>query len=207
VKLEDRSPVRTPDTRDKSGIQRTVIAGVVLAGILAASLWWLSSGTNVSTANVDLLALTVSTAKTVKPDVTGSSEQVAEEYIFDQTGREIVVPLFTGATLAGASIERVTGNLSVPALSYVDNLGLEPAPFTVFVYLYRMLGSTEQGPRIASAVLRSLDNEITFTRASADTDTLLVWRHRANIYVAVGQPATINSLGERTELQQPVGSR
>lgn len=190
-----------------SDISKMIGAGVILAAVLFASLWWLTADEAPPPRPIDLLALTLNAAGETVPDLSTSSEMALEEYVQQQTGRQIVVPRFRDSELTGASIASIDRDLDVPAISYRDNSEWGPTPFTVFVYSYKMLGERERGPRLASAVLRSLDSEISFTHAPSGTDTLLVWRHRTNIYVAVGVPQTIKSLEARTELQLPLGSR
>ena len=191
----------------RMNVTGNVVAALVLLSVLVGSLWWLRGDGADQPKPTDLLALSVERATDLHQDLTGASEQVAEEYLYDRTGRQIVVPRFRDASLVGTSVERLEKRLSVPALQFQDELAQTDASFTIFVYDYRMLGNEGEAPAISPAVLRSLNDEISYTLAPVKADTVLVWRHRTNIYVAVGPTTTIKSLQDRAELRQPLGSR
>lgn len=143
-----------------------------------------------------LVVLTAQQATDVRPSISTTQPTEIQRFLGDELGRSVTVPDIAEATLTGASTKEVVSGMEIPVLFFTDRQ--TDAPLTVFVYSYALLDRFSNRVYLEQDVLEQLEDEEYVDVRERDDETVLTWRRRASIYVAV-TPAEAGTLPNRIE--------
>ncbi len=184
---------REPTRRTRSGVGRiaTPVSLVLLVGLIGYAIALVVEDRS----DADLLSLTASVASQTTPQLKAPSRTVATEFLMDQVGRRVRIPVIAGSVFQGAGVVGLTEADRAPVLYYED--ATAGSKFTVTVYDYGMIDRLQETTELPSNLLRSLEQENALYVADNSRQRVAAWRHRADIFVASGPTAVIASLDGR----------
>mgnify|MGYP006270864777 CR=1 FL=1 len=132
--------------------------------------------------NPDLVAFSARRADGVRPDLETSDRVAAEKYIQTQMGRRLTAPVLTDARLQGVGVLNA-GAVAVPVLLYADST--TGGRITVAAYSYAVLDRIEDRVPIDTELRSRLSEEGAMIQRRAGTESVVVWRRRDDVFVAV----------------------
>lgn len=167
-----------PGAGPHSPLQRALVAALLIA---AAALigYVLSRPTDGEAA--DVLARTAEVATRVPEPFETDDPAAALAYIHGEFGWRVGVPVFAEARLEGVAIAPLAPAVEVPVLLYRT---AEAAPLAVFIYNYALFDQVTDRLRLRRADYDALAGEEAVARRARGRD-LVLWRDRADVYVAV----------------------
>lgn len=170
-----------PQSQDGSRWRRALIVVLIIA--TAALTGYAVTTTLEREPEVNLIVLSASQADLISPSVQSNAPEAVERYIRDRLGWRIVVPTIDETILIGVDVHEVAQGVEVPVLLYQDTEA--DLPIILFTYTYALLNQYEDRIRLAPEILRSIERDRSFDLQSYDGDTVLIWRNRDDIFVAV----------------------
>jgi hypothetical protein len=158
-----------------------VLLGILLAGAVALIAYALTRERDPE-AGPDALTYAVVAARSVSISELTDDPGRAREFIRDEFGWRVGVPVFQRATLRGVGITQITPGVEVPIFRYADERGRE---VTVFALSYALLDQVPDRLRLSRADYERLAADTTPSVRRVRGSDVLLWRDRDDIYVAV----------------------
>ncbi len=177
-------PART-DEEGKPQIKRIAMRAVAVLLIIAVAgvLGYGFSALTRRAPDVNLITLSAKQAGDTKVTFETTSAEQAERFVRDRLGRRITVPSIGEAALQGILIRDVADGAEAPVIVYSNGAGA--SSIVVYVYSYAFLDAHRQQVELPEDVLRQIETEGNFDLHDLGETRALVWRRRADIYVAV----------------------
>lgn len=206
--LPRRQPSPQPSTFQKERDQQfaslrrygkyavTALLAVLVIGLGALLFQMAFDGQSPEPTGQSLVVLTAQQATDVRPSITTSEPTEVQRFLSGELGRSVMVPDIAEAPLTGASTKEVISGMEIPVLLFTDRQ--TGNPLTVFVYSYALLDRFSNRVYLEQDVLEQLENEANVDVQERGDETVLTWRRRASIYVAV-TPSGAGTLPERIE--------
>lgn len=181
----DRSSSRLKQSglRDYARRSGAALVIIVVAGLMAYLLADALQPSDSSSAPANLIELSVQQADRAQPAVSTRDPDEAQRYLRDQTGRTLAIPTISHAHLVGAGTVDLTDQISVPTVFFADSTTGER--ITTYVLDYALLDRAQDRLTLATDVRRTLEQERTVETRTIGARGVLLWRERADIYVAV----------------------
>lgn len=168
----------------RSPLQRVVLALLLVA--TAALIGYVVSRPSTDSQSPNALARSAEAAEDLYPVLDTEDPLEARQFVRSEFGWRVGVPLFgQGPRLRGVAVARVAPAVEVPVFLYDDDAG----EATVFVYSYALFDQVPDRLRLTRGDYDDLAGAAPVLRHSEDR-TILLWRDRDDIYVAVvnGEP-------------------
>ena len=169
--------------------ERLQKGGIALLIILAASLAAYGVSTYLlpesSPATVNLIQLSAERANGLQPTLETSNAVEAELFVTEQLGRNIAVPRIDSSVLRGVSIVEMNDAIRVPAFVFTDQASNRR--ITTYAYTYAVIDQLGDRVRLTQDVRENLQSEQQIMLHTTDTGSVLIWRVRDDIYLAVTQ--------------------
>jgi len=105
-----------------------------------------------------------------------------EQFIQDRLDRRVRIPEITDARLSGMYVETLTGGVEIPILQFRN---VDDSEFLIWVFDYAMLERLAPDIVVDPGVLNQIAADDAFDIRDSETSTLVVFRHRDDIYFAV----------------------
>ena len=132
---------------------------------------------------VNLVVLSADQADRVSPSVQSNAAEQLAYYVRDRLGWRVSVPEIDEAALLGVTIHEIAPGVEVPVFVYRDTrTGL---PITLFTYTYALLDRYEDRIELAREIKHTIAEERSFDSQLVDGNTVLTWRSRDDIFIAV----------------------
>ncbi|NNF59204.1 MAG: hypothetical protein HKN04_13295 [Rhodothermaceae bacterium] len=181
-RIQTRSENATPsDSPTRTLVQRLAMGiGIVGVGLLVTMFVLRPDPTDGGTP--DLLALAAAHADIIELDERTDDLDLAQEYIYQEFGWPVRVPVLPDARLAGVGIAELAEGVEVPVLQYQPGEG---QLITVYVYDYAFLDDAQSYVSLASPVYARLAEDDPVDVRRVGEAYLVLWRRRAAIYTAV----------------------
>lgn len=170
--------------RPRSPLQRVVLALLLVAA--AALIGYVVSRPSADSRSPNALVRSAEAARDLTPLLDTEDPLEAQQFVRSEFGWRVGVPLFgREPRLRGVAVAPVAPSVEVPVFLYDDAEG----EVAVFVYSYALLDQVPDRLRLAPTDYEDLAGAAPVLRRSED-HTLLLWRDRDDIYVAVvnGEP-------------------
>ncbi|MFO8232571.1 MAG: hypothetical protein R6U20_07880 [Longimonas sp.] len=174
-----------------------VIAGLLLLLVLAWSvrtLW--PSPSEPESETTDLLTFSVQHVGAEQTLLDTASPDSVQAFWTREQEASLSVPRIDRADLEGLAALPIDAD-PIPVLRYRDVDAR--APLYVFVYSYAQLDRLEPNAKLPRAIRQTLDSEDTFVEQSVGERSVLLWRVRDHVYVAVFAPAARDTRPQRIE--------
>ncbi len=118
------------------------------------------------------------------PDLETDSATRIKRFLTTHLADNTPMPLIEGMSLTGAGIEEIAPGTRILGLRFVDATTKEYV--TIFAVSYRYLEG-QSAVRLSNDVLRQIQSDTDFDLHDLGSSKVLVWRHRAHIFLAVTQ--------------------
>jgi hypothetical protein len=105
----------------------------------------------------------------------------AQQFIREEFGWRVGVPLFTEVSLTGVAIAQAAAAVEVPVFLYADE---DDQNVAVFAYSYALLDQVPDRLRLSDDDYEGLAEGVPAVRETS-LGEILLWRDRDDIYVAV----------------------
>jgi hypothetical protein len=181
-RIQTRSANAQPsDSPTRTLVQRLAIGGAIAGlGLLVTVFLLRPDGTDGGTP--DLLALAAAHADVIELDERTDDLDLAQEYIYQEFGWPVRVPVLPDARLVGVGIAELAEGVEVPVLQYQPEEG---DLISVYVYDYAFLDDAQGFVSLASPVYARLAEDDPVDVRRVGEAYLVLWRRRAAIYTAV----------------------
>lgn len=195
---EEGTPSGANDPADTAGGTRRRVFGGVLLLVVAIGIAYgvsrLQPSSPPSSTAPDLPSLSARAADTLRPTYETADPAAAQAFIRTTWQRRIATPSVTGATLQGVGVLRV-GEPGVPAFVFAEDDGTES--ITVLAFSYAVVDQLGDQVQLDASLRDDLaENEAPIPRTS-DGQAVVLWRHRADILVAVAPHLAPDALRSR----------
>ena len=202
VSSAERSPsVPSDASADEWGTRRGIIGSVLLLvlaiGITYGVLHFQSSSPAPSPAP-DLPSLSATAADTLQPTYTTSDPAAARTFIQTTWQRQVPVPSVAEATLQGVGAFRI-GDTDVPAFVFSETDG--PESITILAFSYAVIDELGEQVRLDTNLREALAQNEGLISRTTDGHAAVLWRHRADILVAVAPHLSPETLQKRISLR------
>ncbi len=172
------------EPRPQSPLQRVVLAVLLIA--TAALIGYAVSRPSADSRSPNALLRSAESAQDLTPVLDTEDPLEAQQFVRSEFGWRVGVPLFgREPRLRGVAVAPVAPAVEVPVFLYDDAEG----EVAVFIYSYALLDQVPDRLRLAPSDYDDLAGAVPVLRRSED-HTILLWRDRDDIYVAVvtGEP-------------------
>ncbi len=160
-------------------LQRAALALLLIAA--AGMIGYVLSSTDERAGDPDVIDRSVEAAGSLRLLLRTNVPAEARQFIREEFGWRVGVPLFDAASLTGVAIAQAAPAVEVPVFLYDDD---EDRNIAVFAYSYALLDQVPDRLRLTSDDYEELDEGTPIVRSTGNGDVLL-WRDRDDIYVAV----------------------
>lgn len=191
-------PERRTQVEITEGRTRRRLWPLALLVALAASaaVFWFQRRPPEATAD-DLIEVTADDAATATPTTPLADLDAAALFVLDEAGWRVTLPVIRGYRIDGAAMREVGPNVSVPAVHYAP-ADTSAGAITLYAYTYRLLDLAREHLTLDGAVLSGLEDERHTEQIDLARASVVVWRSRDDIFIAVAPPGTTD-LSERIE--------
>jgi hypothetical protein len=170
---------------------RQVAAAFALVAVLGLGGYALLVGLSPEpTPEPDLVDFSARRAEGVRPDLTTADPVAAEKYVQTQWSRRLTAPVIAGATIEGVGA-LYAGPVDVPVLLYADST--TGGRIAVVAYTYALLDRIEDRAPFSTALRDRLSQEGALIARDAAEQSVVLWRRRDDVFVAVtsSQPPAV----------------
>lgn len=177
--------------------ERLQKGGIALLVVLALSLAAYGVTTYLlpspAPSTVNLIQLSAERANGLQPTLETTNAVEAELFVAEQLGRNIAVPRIDSSVLRGVSIVEMNDAIRIPAFVFTDQA--TDRRITAYAYTYAVIDQLGDRVQLAQDVRETLQSEQRITLHRTDLGSVLVWRVRDDIYLAVtdGNPRSVRS--------------
>ena len=204
VLQSERTPsAQTREQRSSRRRNQWLTTGAVIVGLLALvalawsvrALWSDATRSASAPEGTDLVAFSVGHADMAQPLLESASPdsiQAAWQQTRDGT---LAVPAIAQAELRRLSVLPLDGGGPVPVLQY--RAADAEAPVVVMAYSYAQLDRLAPRIMLSRTIRQTLEAEDTFVEQSSGGQSVLIWRVRSRIYLAVFPPEARNTRPQR----------
>lgn len=192
-----RSRARTKQSGLSASMRRSGAALIIIfvAGLIAYLLAdaLQPSSPEESSTSANLIELSAQHASQAQPDVSTRDPDEAERFVREQVGRALGIPRIKGAQLTGVGTVELTAQIAVPVVFFADSTTGER--ITTYVLDYALLDRFQDRVALTKDVRRTLEQERTVEARTINTNGVLIWRERDDIYVAIteGDPESVKT--------------
>lgn len=116
------------------------------------------------------------------PDLETDSATRIKRFLNTHLADDTPMPLIEGMSLTGAGIEEIAPGVRILGMRFVDATTKEFV--TIYAVSYRFL-ERQSAVKLSNDVLRQIQSDADFDLHDLGSSKVLVWRHRAHIFLAV----------------------
>lgn len=174
-------PPTSPSSEPEKGSpwQRAALAILLIAA--AGMIGYVLSTSDERPSGPDALTRSVEAAGNLRLLLRTDVPAEAREFVRDEFGWRVGVPLFDVVTLSGVAIAQAAAAVEVPVFLYADD---DDQNVAVFAYSYALLDQVPDRLRLTNDDYAGLAEGAPTVR-DTDLGEVLLWRDRDDIYVAV----------------------
>jgi hypothetical protein len=185
------------EANDAGRSQRRLIGGVLfllLAAGIAYGIVRFQASSPAPPPALDLPSLSAAAADTLRPTYATSDPAAARTFVQTTWQRSVAVPSVTGAALQGVGAFRM-GDTSVPAFVFSESDG--PESITVIAFSYAVVDQLGEQVQLNASLREALAQNEELISRTANGRAAVLWRHRADILVAVAPHLSPEALQKR----------
>ncbi len=168
--------------KNKTDALKRLLSMAVLAGLVGLLFYFITPKPEASPEG-NLIRLAERSLPELRFALESSDPAENSQFIETHFGWQVDIPAIQQTRLDGIALIDVTQNAQLPAFVFTDQSGEE---LVVFVLNYAFLDRyRRQGLFLETTLLESLEQANAFTVEPLDDTEAVVWRSRANIYLAL----------------------
>ena len=134
----------------------------------------------------DLISLSVKQAKRIKPILSTSNREEAEDFIVNHLDWRLSLPEITGSTIEGVGISEITHGIRVPVFLYRNEQSQQREKVTLYAFTYALLDEFQSQIQLSADILDAIaEPDYIDTRMLRSGNNVFVWRSANDIFLAV----------------------
>ena len=198
--LSKAQPLRQREKRQQSIKDLLFRRIITLLLILTAGLaGYIGSEMLRTPPNPDLISLSVKQSKRIKPILSTSDREEAEDFIVNHLDWRLSLPEISGSQIEGVGISEISSGIRVPVFLYSTRENEQTQEVTLYAFTYALLDEFQSQIQLSSETLAAIaePDHIDF-HSLRSGNNVFVWRNANDIFLAVTDTEELSS---RIQLQ------
>ena len=147
----------------------------------------------------DLISLSAKQAKRIKPILTTTDREEAQDFIVNHLDWRLNLPTIAGSNIEGVGISEITSGVRVPVFLYRDQENRNNERVTLYAFTYALLDQFQNQIQLSSETLDAIaEPDFIDSFAVGSGNNVFVWRNANDIFLAVSD---VEELKSRIQLQ------
>jgi|GEM_PF-2226986 len=186
--LLSRTPSALRNSRSQRSVRDVLFRRVLtLILILAAGLsGYIGSEMLRTPPNPDLISLSAKQAKRIKPILSTTNREEAEDFIINHLDWRLSLPVIDGSTIEGVGISEIASGVRVPVFLYRNQESRPSEKVTLYAFTYALLDEFQSQIQLSSETLDAIaEPDYIDSHALRSGNNVFVWRDANDIFLAV----------------------